>query len=150
MIVLLAALAVLSAPAVSAAPVEPAPAAVPGPRTTFRDGVLILASDEQAVLRQAEDGSFVLVSAGPKSDADPEPGTVVFSMSQMMGTMLSVRSGLDKTFRYDAHFDRRRRNRTSTCAVPAHLMGFENWGESARELVLSNFRVVGDDEMVCN
>lgn len=151
MIELLAALA-LSTPldTVRAAPEPPALVAPAPPRSKFENGVLTLMMGERAILRLGEDGTFSLVRAeADGADDKAEPGTIVFSLSNSMGTMLMVQSGLERPLRYDAYFDRARRQRTSTCTVMAGLMGMEQWGQSVSQFTLTNFRLVGDDQMTC-
>jgi hypothetical protein len=152
MIELLAMLALSGSPALPGAVAAPAPAVAPAPpRSRFENGVLTLVMGERAILRRAEDGSFSLVKAeAANGEATAEPGTVVFTLRNTMGTSLLVQSGLDKAFRYDAYFDSRRRQKTSTCTVMAGIMGFEQWGEAVAAFTLTNFRVVGDDAMVCD
>ena len=152
MIELLAVLALSGSPALPGAVAAPVPVVAPAPpRSRFENGVLSLVTGERAVLRRGEDGTFSLVSAeAAGGEVTAEPGTVIFTLRSTMGTSLLVQSGLDKAFRYDAFFDRRRRQKTSTCTVMAGIMGFEQWGDAVGSLTLTNFRLVGDDEMVCD
>ncbi|GAA0654863.1 hypothetical protein [Brevundimonas lenta] len=128
----------------------PAIVAPAAPRSKFEDGVLTLVRGERAILRQDDGGTFSLVRAeAANGEVTAEPGTVVFTLDNSMGTALRVKSGLSKPMRYDAYFDEARRNRTSTCTVRAGLMVFEHWGQSVPQFTLANFRIVGDDEMTC-